>query len=105
MLERPGWITIAEVITSKQNPLIKNARVLINQASARAESKRFVVEGLRLAEETMRAGWPVRYGLYSGSLKGRGQALLQQLSSMKVDMQECTPELMKSLSDWGLRIS
>ena len=87
------------MITSKQNPLIKNVRALINQSKARADSQSFVVEGLRLAEEAVRASWPVEYGLHSGNHSKRGLALVQQLSAGKAGMQECSPELMKSLSD------
>lgn len=74
-------------------------RTLIHQGKARAESQSFVVEGLRLAEEAVRAEWPVRYGLTSGELNARGQTLLATLAEKQVEIDTCTPELMKSLSD------
>lgn len=87
------------MITSKQNPLIKDIRALLTKTRARSESQSFVIEGVRLAEEALAAGWPIKGGIYSDSLSARGQEALAKLVALNVEMQLCSPELMKSVSD------
>ncbi len=74
-------------------------RALLKSSGARSESQRFVVEGVRLAEEAVAADWPIISGLYTEKLSERGQALLEKLEQSNIEMELCTPELWKSTSD------
>ena len=49
-----------ETITSKDNPLIKEARRLLQNAKARRESGRFVIEGSRLCGDAALSGVALR---------------------------------------------
>lgn len=71
-----------EIITSTQNQSIKEAKKL-QQRKYREAHKLFLVEGIRLAEEALRAGYGERF-FYSQELlqTKRGQALFQDLLTM-----------------------
>jgi TrmH family RNA methyltransferase len=87
------------VITSPQNPKIKLIRALMGRPKERRETGAFVVEGVRLVEEAEARGWGFRFALFDGSLNARGSSLVEQLLSRKIDVEEVSGPLMKSLSD------
>jgi TrmH family RNA methyltransferase len=87
------------LITSAQNSKIKLARALMGRPKERREAGAFVAEGVRLVEDAAGANWPVRFVLYDATLSERGKSQVEGLTSRGVDVEEITPELMKSISD------
>jgi len=87
------------VITSSQNPKIKLVRSLLGRARERREANAFVVEGVRLVEEASNAYWRFELVLYDNSLSERGKLLVERLRSSQVEVEEVSPDLMKSLSE------
>lgn len=87
------------MITSAQNPRIKNARELINERKAREESNRLAVEGVRLAEEALLNGWELEYALWSQPLGERGRKIIDGLINSQVPVDEVPANLMARISD------
>lgn len=85
------------MITSPQNPKLKLVRALQSRARARRKENAFIVEGVRLFEETLKAHWQIRFVLYDRTLSERGQALLTALAG--VDKEEVDATLLNSVSD------
>lgn len=85
------------MITSPQNPKLKLVRALQSRARARRKENAFIVEGVRLFEETLKAHWQIRFVLYDRTLSERGQALLTALAG--VDKEEVDAALLNSVSD------
>ncbi|MCJ7724057.1 MAG: RNA methyltransferase [Anaerolineales bacterium] len=87
------------MITSAQNPKLKLIRTLQGRPKGRHEHGVFVVDGVRLIEEALQAGWPFRFVLTSESLNERGQVLTAQLNAKGVDVEPVLEQLMKSISE------
>ena len=56
------------MITSTRNSRIKEIKKLQAQVKARREANAFVVEGVRLCEEAVAAGWKTLFCIYSPDL-------------------------------------
>lgn len=87
------------MITSNQNPKIKLVRALLGRAKGRHEAGAFVVEGVRLVEESFHANWPMRFVLYDASLSERGRSYVEGLRSRGMDVEEISVSVMKSISE------
>lgn len=87
------------MITSNQNSKIKMVRALLGRAKERREAGMFVVEGVRLVEEAVKGDWKLETVLYDESLSERGKSLVSSLKSKRVDVEEISADLMKSLSE------
>jgi TrmH family RNA methyltransferase len=87
------------MITSSQNPKLKQVRALLGRPKERREAGAFVAEGVRLVEEALAAHWPVRCLLYTPELSERGQELVRNQKAGGVDAVEIAPGLMQSLGD------
>ena len=87
------------MITSSQNPKLKLVRSLTGRAKERREANAFVVEGVRLVEEAINAGWKFRFVLYSDGLSERGTNLLNRLKENNVESDEVAGDLLQKLSD------
>ena len=87
------------MITSSQNPKLKLIRSLMGRAKERREANAFVVEGVRLVEEAVDAGWKFQFALYSDGLSDRGRSLLNKLFSHQIDTEEVAGDLLQKLSD------
>ncbi len=87
------------VITSTHNPKVKMARALLGRAKERREAGAFVVEGVRLFEEAVNAGWKIRFVLYDETLSERGRSKVESLRSGGIDIEEVSASVMKSLSE------
>lgn len=87
------------MITSSQNPKIKQVRALQARAKARREAGEFVIEGVRLAEEAVQAGWTPNLVLYGEGLGERGQNLVEKLQAEGVLVEQVAPHVMKAASD------
>lgn len=87
------------MITSAQNSKVKLARALMGRPKERREAGAFAAEGVRLLEDAAKAKWPIRFALFDATLNERGKSQVASLKSQGVDVEEVTPELMKSISD------
>jgi TrmH family RNA methyltransferase len=86
------------MITSARNPKVQHIRALQRLAKRRAEAGAFVVEGVLLAEEALRSGWPVRLALYTADLADRHQGLVRALQSRGV-AEQVSATVMAASSD------
>ncbi len=89
------------MITSAQNPRIQHVRALIGQRKAREDSREFTIEGVRLVEEALAARWQARLLLYTSELSPRGMKLLESARQRGAEVEEASPQLLKSLADTG----
>ncbi len=87
------------MITSSQNPKLKLIRALTGRAKERREENAFVIEGVRLIEEAVLAGWKFRFVLYSDGLTERGRNLVNVLTAQGVEVDEVAGDLLQKLSD------
>jgi len=87
------------VITSTKNSKIKEIRALQSRARTRREIGAFVVEGVRLTEEAVAAGWKPKLCLYTGDISERGMALVSRLKEQDAPIEEVAPHVMEAASD------
>lgn len=87
------------MITSTSNAKIKQVRALQARPKARREAGLFVVEGVRLAEEALAAGWLPELALYTEGLSARGQNIVASLEKPKVQMEQVAQHVMEAVSD------
>jgi TrmH family RNA methyltransferase len=87
------------VITSTQNQKLKLARSLMGRSKERHAAGAFVVEGVRLVEEALAAGWPFQYALYVSGLSERGRELVRKLEVKNVDVEPVADALLSSISE------
>ena len=87
------------MITSAHNSRLQLARALAKRPKDRQQEKAFLVEGIRLAEEAERSGWPFRFSLYTNALSPRGKVLIQRLQSRDIPCEEVDPSLLRAVSD------
>ncbi len=87
------------MITSAHNPKIQWLRKLQSQSRFRRQEGAFVVEGVRLAEEALQAGWPARLVLHTEQLSERGQTVVAGFSQRSVPVETTTEAVFKSASD------
>jgi TrmH family RNA methyltransferase len=87
------------MITSPQNPRLKLARALQGRSKERRSTGAFLAEGVRLVEEAQRAGWPIRFALYSDDLSPRGQVLVEDLRASDVSVDQVDAHLLQAVSD------
>jgi TrmH family RNA methyltransferase len=87
------------LITSVKNPRVKEVRALQARTKTRRETGLFVVEGIRLAEEAVAAGWQAQLCLYTPDLAARGLAVVETLSAAGVAVEPVAEHVMKAVSD------
>jgi TrmH family RNA methyltransferase len=87
------------MITSVHNAKIQWLRKLQSQARFRRQENAFVVEGVRLAEEALGAGWPAHLVLHSEQLSPRGQAVVASFVQSGVAVEAATEVVFKSACD------
>ena len=87
------------MITSTQNPKIKWLRELQSSGKTRRQEGLFVVEGVRLAEEALAAGWQAQLVLYSADLSERGRKLLDAFAAQGATVEQATPQALNAASD------
>jgi len=71
----------------------------MGHAKERREAKAFIVEGVRLVEEAVNAGWKFQFALYSEGLSERGSILLNRLKAKNIEVDEVAGDLLQKLSD------
>ena len=87
------------MITSIHNPKIQAIRKLQTQVRARREDQKFVIEGVRLAEEALQAGWQAHELFFTDQLDERGKHVLVGFTNRGVPAEQVTQEVMKAVSD------
>ncbi|QYK51367.1 MAG: RNA methyltransferase [Anaerolineales bacterium] len=87
------------MISSTQNPRVQHIRALQGRAKERRQANAFVVEGVRLAEEVLAAGWKVKQGFYTAELDPRGMELVTAFKNAGAEMEEVTGSVMEAASD------
>lgn len=87
------------MITSIHNPKIQAVRKLQTQAKKRREEQAFVIEGMRLAEESLHAGWAAQQIFYTSQLDERGSAVVDGFSARSVPAEQVTEAVMKAVSE------
>lgn len=87
------------MITSVKNSRIKEIRSLQSRPKTRKESGLVVVEGMRLAEEALAAGWKTQLCLYTPDLAQRGLQIIEALQAAQVPVEPVAEHVMKSVSD------
>ena len=87
------------MITSLQNPKIKRVRLLNSQSKSRRKQGAFVLEGIRLLEESLKAGVDPELILYTTELDQRGKELVARFQDRGVLTEITTPEIFAEASD------
>jgi TrmH family RNA methyltransferase len=87
------------MITSSRNPKIQWIRSLNARSRERRESGAFVVEGVRLVEEALSAGWPARLVLHTADLEPRGQAVVGGFNARGVPVEIASDQVIRHASD------
>jgi TrmH family RNA methyltransferase len=87
------------MITSPSNLTLKLIRALQSQRKAREKERLFVIEGVRLVEEAVRANAPVRLALHTDDLDPRSRAALHQLARLGAQIEVVSPKVMAAASD------
>jgi len=87
------------MITSNQNSKIKLVRALLGRAKKRREAGLFVIEGVRLFEETVNSNWGFHFVLYDETLNERGRSQVESLRSKNIEVEEVSASVMKSISE------
>lgn len=91
---------MATLVSSLQNPLVKEVRGLYSKKARRAAGQA-VVEGVHPLEEALRAGWRVVTVLYAPRLQGRpeGQDLLRRLEQAGARLVAVTEEVLDRVAE------
>lgn len=87
------------MITSSQNPKLKLVRTLQGRAKERREAGMFVVEGVRLVEEAVKANWQFEFVLFSDGLNERGKELVNTLTANQIEVEEVSGDLLQNVSE------
>ncbi len=88
-----------DMITSNQNPKVKQVRSLLQRAQSRRAHRAFVVEGVRLAEEALNAQCPTQFVLYTPDLNERGKAVVEGFAARGVPTEVVAEKVFHSISD------
>jgi TrmH family RNA methyltransferase len=87
------------MITSSQNPKLKLVRALLGRAKERREADAFVVEGVRLVEEAVKANWQFQFVLFTDGLSERGKDLVTRLTANRIEVEEASGDLLQNVSE------
>jgi TrmH family RNA methyltransferase len=87
------------MITSRQNPKIKQIKKLNSGSKFRVQAGSFAVEGIRLLEEALRSGLQPEWMIHTENLDQRGEKLLEGFRSRNIPCDPVTPEILEAASD------
>lgn len=85
-------------LTSLQNPRIQRVRALLEKRKQRDEEHAFVVEGVRLVEEGLSAGWQPELVLFTDQLSERGQQVVRGFTGQGAEIYEIPGRLMDAIT-------
>ncbi|SHI93418.1 TrmH family RNA methyltransferase [Desulfofundulus thermosubterraneus] len=86
------------MIRSKANPQVKYLRRLARR-SQRDKEGHFLLEGVRLVEEALSSGWPVKMLVYSPSGSERAAVLLEAARERGIQLLPVEEKLLAELAD------
>lgn len=86
-------------LTSRDNPLVREMRLLLAEPKARRESGRFVIEGARLCADAARSGVRIAAALYTERAAAQYPELLAVIRQVSVRQFEIAPSLSQLLGD------
>lgn len=87
------------MITSSQNPKVKWVRELQSSSRIRRQEGVFVIEGVRLVEEALTAGWQAQLVLFTSDLSQRGSNLLEGFAAQNAPLEQVAPSVLRTASD------
>lgn len=87
------------MITSARNEKIKWLHALQTQPRLRRDEGVFVIEGVRLAEEALAAGWPARLVIYAEDLGERGRAVVSGFAGLGALVEAASPQALRAAAD------
>jgi TrmH family RNA methyltransferase len=87
------------MLTSTKNPRIQQIRKLQSSARTRRREGLFVVEGVRLVEEALKAGWQPGLVLFTEELSERGRKIVDRYQALGAEVLAVTPHVMQAASD------
>jgi len=87
------------MLTSAQNPKIKWIRSLQTNNRVRRREGLFVIEGVRLVEEALKAGWDAQLIIHSEDLSNRGQSIVAEYLKLGVQIEAASTQVMRTASD------
>jgi TrmH family RNA methyltransferase len=87
------------MITSLQNPRIKEIRLLNSGSKHRRKAGLFVAEGVRLLEEALGAGSIPELVIYTEDLDQRGKLVVDSFQALPAPCELVSPEVLQSASD------
>ena len=87
------------MLTSTKNPRIQHIRKLQNSARSRRKAAAFVVEGIRLVEETLTSVWKPELVLFTENINERGRKALTQFRASGVETLLVSEHVMQAASD------
>jgi TrmH family RNA methyltransferase len=87
------------MITSVHNPKVQAIRKLQTQSRTRREEGKFVIEGVRLAEEALGSSWQVQEVWFTDQLDERGKPVLDGFAARGVPVEQVAQPVMKAVSE------
>ena len=87
------------MITSLNNPTIKNIRLLQRSSRARKKQRLFVIEGVRLIEDALNSGLVFNLVLFIDDLTIRGRVLIDELEYQGLRIEQISTQVLLSISD------
>lgn len=87
------------MITSRQNPKIKQIRKLNSGSKYRSQAGLFTVEGIRILEEAQWSAAKPDWVIYTEDLDQRGNQLLEEYQAQQIPCEPVTPEVLKAASE------
>lgn len=87
------------MITSRQNPKIKQIRKLNSGSKYRSQAGLFAVEGIRILEEAGRSATKPEWVLFTEDLDQRGMQLLNTYQTQQIPCDPVTTEVMEAASE------
>jgi len=87
------------MITSVHNPKVQAVRKLQDQPKKRREEQAFIIEGVRLAEEALQAGWDAEQVFFTDLLDERGKRIVGEFSARHVPVEPVSSVVMNALSE------
>ena len=87
------------MLTSTKNPRVQQIRKLQSSARTRRKEHRFIVEGVRLAEEALLAGLQPELVFYTDDINERAQQIVASFRAQGIEVLAVAPHVMQAASD------
>jgi TrmH family RNA methyltransferase len=87
------------MLTSTKNPRIQKIRRLQSSARTRRKESLFVVEGVRLVEEALVAGWQPALVIFTEDITARGRQTVDRFQALGTEALMVAPHVMEAASD------